>query len=42
MTPEPADPPDPLAALRSPSFISELRRKAIHLSLLILPLDILL
>jgi dolichol kinase len=27
--------------LRSPSFLSELRRKAIHLSLLVLPLDLL-
>ena len=41
MPPEPADPTDPLAALRSPSFLSELRRKAIHLSLLVLPLDLL-
>jgi dolichol kinase len=42
MPPEPVDPTDPLAALRSPSFLSELRRKAIHLSLIILPLDLLL
>lgn len=34
-------PPDPLAPLRSPSFLDELRRKAIHLFALILPLDIL-
>lgn len=32
---------DPLAPLRSPSFLSELRRKAIHLSFLVLPLDLL-
>jgi dolichol kinase len=40
-TPVPPAAPDPLAVLRSPSFLSELRRKAIHLSLLILPLDLL-
>ena len=40
MPPDPAPANDPLAALRSPSFLSELRRKAIHLSLLILPLDV--
>jgi dolichol kinase len=34
-------PTDLLAPLRSPSFHSELWRKAIHLSLLILPLDLL-
>ncbi len=34
-------PPDPLAPLRSPSFLDELRRKAIHLAALIVPLDIL-
>jgi len=33
--------PDPLAPLRSPSFLAELRRKAIHLFALNLPLDIL-
>jgi len=33
--------PDPLAVLRSPSFLSELRRKAIHLSLFVLPLNLL-
>jgi dolichol kinase len=32
---------DPLAPLRSPSFLAELRRKAIHLSFLVLPLDLL-
>jgi dolichol kinase len=32
---------DPLAPLRSPSFLSELKRKAIHLSFLVLPLDLL-
>ena len=40
LTPDLAE-PDPLAVLRSPSFLSELRRKAIHLSLLVLPLDLL-
>jgi dolichol kinase len=35
-------PDDPLANLRSPSFLAELRRKAIHLATLVLPLDILL
>ena len=40
VTPDPAT-PDPFAALRSPSFLSELRRKAIHLCLLVLPLDLL-
>ena len=40
--PRPADPgADPLATLRSPSFLAELRRKAIHLSFLVLPLDLL-
>ena len=34
-------PTDPLASLRTPSFLSELRRKAIHLALLVLPLDLL-
>lgn len=38
---DPPSPPDPLAPLRSPSFLSEVRRKAIHLALLILPLDLL-
>jgi len=39
---QPAGPgPDPVAVLRSPSFLSELGRKAIHLSFLILPLDLL-
>ena len=42
MPPGPAPASDPLAPLRSPSFLSELRRKAIHLSLLVLPLDVLL
>jgi dolichol kinase len=37
----PTPPTDPLAVLRSPSFLSELQRKAIHLSLLVLPLDLL-
>jgi dolichol kinase len=41
MPPGPTPPTDPLAALRSPSFLSELRRKAIHLSFLVLPLDLL-
>lgn len=45
MATPPAPPPgpgaDPLAPLRSPSFLSELRRKAIHLSFLVLPLDLL-
>ena len=42
MTPaDSAPPPDPLAVLLSPSFLSELRRKAIHLCLLVLPLDLL-
>ncbi len=34
--------PDLLAPLRSPSFVAELRRKAIHLSCLVLPLAMLL
>lgn len=34
-------PSDPLAPLRSPSFLTELRRKAIHLSFLVLPLELL-
>jgi dolichol kinase len=38
---DPAPPSDPLAVLRSPSFLSELRRKAIHLCFLVLPLDLL-
>jgi dolichol kinase len=33
--------PGPLASLRSPSFLTELRRKAVHLSLIVLPLDLL-
>ena len=41
MPSSPTPPPDPLAVLRSPSFLSELRRKAIHLSLFVLPLDLL-
>jgi dolichol kinase len=41
MPPDPTSPTDPLAPLRSPSFLSELGRKAIHLSLLVLPLDLL-
>lgn len=41
MPPGPPPPPDPLAVLRSPSFLSELRRKAIHLSFFVLPLDLL-
>ena len=32
---------DPLEPLRSPSFLAELRRKAIHLSFLLLPLELL-
>lgn len=39
--PPPGPGADPLAPLRSPSFLSELRRKAIHLSFLVLPLDLL-
>ncbi len=42
MPPDRVPSPDPLAPLRSPSFLSELRRKSIHLSLIVLPLDILL
>jgi dolichol kinase len=45
MTTPPVSPPgpgaDPLAPLRSPSFLSELKRKAIHLAFLVLPLDLL-
>jgi dolichol kinase len=45
MVTPPAPPPgpgaDPLAPLRSPSFVSELGRKAIHLSFIVLPLDLL-
>jgi dolichol kinase len=33
--------PDPLAPLRSPLWLSEARRKAIHLSFLVLPLELL-
>jgi len=33
--------PDPLAALRSPGWLTEARRKAIHLSFIVLPLDLL-
>jgi dolichol kinase len=40
MSRDPA-PADPLAALRSPSFVSELRRKAVHLSFIVLPLELL-
>jgi dolichol kinase len=40
IAPDPAT-PDPLALLRSPSFLSELRRKAIHLTFLLLPLNLL-
>jgi dolichol kinase len=32
---------DPLAPLQSPGFLAELRRKAIHLSFIVLPLDLL-
>ena len=46
--PEPPRPPavadldlDPATRLRSPSFLAELWRKAIHLSFLVLPLDLL-
>ncbi len=39
--PSPGPGADPLALLRSPSFLSELRRKAIHLSFIVLPLDLL-
>jgi dolichol kinase len=41
MRPDRLPSPDPLAPLRSPSFLSELRRKSIHVSLIVLPLDIL-
>jgi len=33
--------PDPLAPLRSPSLLTEARRKAIHLAFLVLPLELL-
>ena len=33
--------PDPLEPLRSPEWLTEARRKAIHISLVILPLDLL-
>ena len=35
-------PEDPLEALRSPQWLSEARRKAIHLSFIVLPLELLL
>jgi dolichol kinase len=41
MPPDRLSSTDPLAPLRSPSFLSELRRKSIHVSLIVLPLDIL-
>jgi dolichol kinase len=41
MRPDRVPTSDPLAPLRSPSFLSELRRKSIHLSLIVLPLDVL-
>jgi len=41
MPPDRVPSTDPLAPLRSPSFLSELRRKSIHVSLIVLPLDIL-
>lgn len=41
MPPDRVPLPDALAPLRSPSFLSELRRKSIHVSLIVLPLDIL-
>jgi dolichol kinase len=41
MNPSSSAPPDPLAPLRSPSFLTEAQRKAIHLSFLILPLELL-
>lgn len=34
------DPADPLAPLRTESFLTELRRKAVHLSFLVLPLEL--
>jgi len=34
-------PPDPLAPLRSPAFLSEAQRKAIHLAFIVLPLELL-
>jgi dolichol kinase len=41
MNPPTAAPPDPFAPLRERSFLAELRRKAIHLGFLILPLELL-
>jgi dolichol kinase len=41
MSRDPGPTRDPLAPLRSPSFLSELRRKAIHLGFLVLPLNLL-
>jgi dolichol kinase len=40
-TPGAAPPPDPLAPLRAPHVLTELRRKAIHLSFVVLPLELL-
>lgn len=40
-TPGAAPPPDPLAPLRAPHVLTELRRKAIHLCFLALPLELL-
>src|SRR5262249_33265679 len=40
--PEPPAKADPLEALRSPQWLTEARRKAIHLSFLVLPLELLL
>ena len=36
------DPRDPLGPLRSPQWLTEARRKAIHLSFIVLPLELLL
>lgn len=37
----PPDPDDPMAPLRSPSFLNEAQRKLIHLSFVVLPLELL-
>lgn len=41
MTPNPAPPHDPLEPLRSPAWLTEARRKLIHLSFIVLPLALL-
>lgn len=40
--PEPPSKADPLEVLRSPQWLTEARRKAIHLSFIVLPLELLL